>query len=285
MRFLVFCSIIPLRGGNVKYLFYRLIIFLDTANENDTNYNIAWYMANNFKKVAKMGISELAKACFVSPATISRFCRALGYDNFAHLKQECGLFMKNLVRSNNLANISDKLILDDPKAATIDYTNRMAEQVNNISKYLDWREVDACLALIHDMETVAFFGTQFSHSAALNFQTDLMMLDKFSIAYMDTDRQLECAKKLDKNSVAIIISVYGNYLGTGSKALSFIKKSGAKTVLITQNEKIPLVKEVDHVILLGDHDHTKFGKHTLLTAMELMSCRYFALYSHENKQG
>ena len=28
----------------MKYLFYRLIIFLDTANENDTNYNIAWFM-------------------------------------------------------------------------------------------------------------------------------------------------------------------------------------------------------------------------------------------------
>ena len=49
----------------VKYLFYRLIIFLDTANESDTNYNIAWYMANNFKKVSRMGISELAKACMI----------------------------------------------------------------------------------------------------------------------------------------------------------------------------------------------------------------------------
>ena len=39
----------------MKSLFYRLIIFLDTASEADTNYNIAWYMAHNFSKVAKMG--------------------------------------------------------------------------------------------------------------------------------------------------------------------------------------------------------------------------------------
>ena len=45
----------------MKSLFYRLIIFLDTASEADTNYNIAWYMAHNFSKVAKMGISQLAK--------------------------------------------------------------------------------------------------------------------------------------------------------------------------------------------------------------------------------
>lgn len=268
----------------MKYLFYRLIIFLDTVNESDTNYNIAWYMANNFKKVSRMGISELAKACYVSPATISRFCRTLGYENFAHLKQECGMFQMNLTRSSNLANVPERLILKDPKAATVDYTQRVAKQIADLADYLDWDEVDAALRVIHDSETVAFFGTQFSHSAALHLQTDLMMLDKFSIAYMDAERQLECAKKLDRQSVAVIISVNGNYIGTGAKALSYIKKNGAKTILITQNPTIALAQQVDHLIVLGDHQQMKIGKHTLLTAIELMSCRYFALYSHENKE-
>lgn len=268
----------------MKYLFYRLIIFLDTANEDDTNYNIAWYMANNLKKVSHMGISELAKACYVSPATISRFCRTLGYENFAHLKQECGLFQMNMTRSSNLASVPEHLILDDPKQATAHYAKRVADQILHLADFLDWQEVDQALKLIHDMPTVAFFGTQFSHSAALHFQTDLMMLDKFSIAYMDANRQLDCAKKLNKDSVAIIISVNGNYLTTGAKALSYIKKNGAKTVLITQNPTISLASQVDHLIVLGDHRQMKIGKHTLLTAVELMSCRYFALYSHENKQ-
>ncbi len=268
----------------VKYLFYRLIIFLDTANESDTNYNIAWYMANNFKKVSRMGISELAKACYVSPATISRFCRTLGYENFAHLKQECGLFQMNLTRSSNLASVPEQLILNDPKMATADYAKRVANQIMNLTEYLDWDEIDGALRLIHDKKNVAFFGTQFSHSAALHFQTDLMMLDKFSIAYMDAERQLECAKKLDSDSVAVIISVNGNYLGTGSKALSYIKKNGVKTILITQNPTLSLASQVDHLIVLGNHEQMKIGKHTLLTAIELLSCRYFALYSHENKE-
>ena len=49
----------------MKYLFYRLIIFLDTANENDTNYNIAWYMANNFKKVAVIKICRKIDDAFL----------------------------------------------------------------------------------------------------------------------------------------------------------------------------------------------------------------------------
>ena len=76
----------------MKNLFYRLLIYLDSANETDTNYNIAWYMAHHISEVAHMGISKLASECFVSPATISRFCRTLGYENYAHLKQECAWF-------------------------------------------------------------------------------------------------------------------------------------------------------------------------------------------------
>lgn len=266
----------------MKYLFYRLIIFLDTANENDTNYNIAWFMANNFKKVAHMGISEMAKACYVSPATISRFCRTLGYENFAHLKLECEIFQKNMVRYDNLARVPIEKLTKDPKFATEAYVNDIVSHLNDLTQYLDWKEIDATLKLIHDSNHVAFFGTQFSHSAALHFQTDLMMLDKFSIAYMDADQQLECAKSLNKDSVAIIISVNGNYLDTGSKALHYIKRSDAKTILITQNSNIPLVNEVDHVIKLGHPSGMRYGKHTLLTTVELMSCRYFALYSHEN---
>lgn len=43
----------------MKNLFYRLLIYLDSANEADTNYNIAWYMAHHISEVAHMGISNL----------------------------------------------------------------------------------------------------------------------------------------------------------------------------------------------------------------------------------
>ncbi len=36
----------------MKNLFYRLLIYLDSANETDTNYNIAWYMAHHISEVA-----------------------------------------------------------------------------------------------------------------------------------------------------------------------------------------------------------------------------------------
>lgn len=262
----------------MKSLFYRLIIFLDTASEDDTNYNIAWYMAHNFHKVSTMGISQLAKECYVSPATISRFCRALGYENYAHLKQECYAFSSDSKKFNNLINIPLETMKENPKLSTDLYGKQVCDAISNLSKYLDWNVIDKVLKLIHDSDSIAFFGTQFSHSAALHFQTDLLMLEKFTMAYMEAQRQIECAKKLDENSVAIIVTVNGYYTKSATKILQYLKKSKAKIVLMTNNPGVDIGIDVDHTIILGSSNQRKTGKHTLLTAVELMSLRYYALY-------
>ena len=268
----------------MKSLFYRLIIFLDTASEEDTNYNIAWYMAHHFAEVATMGISQLARACFVSPATISRFCRALGYENFAHLKQECASFAPDSRKFNNLINVPLDMMKNDPQACTQYYSDQVCLAISQLSKTLDWHVIDQVLKLIHDSESVAFFGTQFSHSAALHFQTDLLMLEKFTMAYMELDRQIECAKSLDENSVAIIVTVNGYYARSSSKVMAYLKKAHCKIVLITNNPEIQLDVPIDYKIVLGKSSQRKTGKHTLLTAMELMSLRYYSIYYPDVKE-
>ncbi len=262
----------------MKNLFYSLIIFLDTAQENDINYNIALFMANNFYRIANMKINEVAKECFVSPSSISRFCRTLGYDNFAHLKQECASFHSNDKKFNNLIHISASLMHDDPKVATEHYVSKVTKNLETLTDSLDWNEIDAVLRAIHDSDHVAFFGTQFSQTAALHFQTDLLMLEKFTMAYMDLSRQLDCAKDLNEDSVAIIFTVNGNYKITASKVLQYIKKSGCKVVLVTCNKDLDLGLDIDHKILIGNYENRRTGKHNLLTAVELMSLRYYCLY-------
>jgi DNA-binding MurR/RpiR family transcriptional regulator len=105
-----------------------------------------------------------------------------------------------------------------------------------------------------------------------------MMLEKFTMAYMDSSRQLECAKHLTKESVAIIITVNGYFTNSGHKILQYIKKSGCKVILITCHTELDIEIPVDHCILLGQSYNRKTGKHALLTVVELMSLRYYCLY-------
>ncbi|MCD7892322.1 MAG: MurR/RpiR family transcriptional regulator [Erysipelotrichaceae bacterium] len=262
----------------MKRLFYRLIIFINTTENHDTNYNIALFMVHNFYRIGNMRINEVAEECFVSPATVSRFCRALGYENFAHLKQECIDFHSPGKMFDNLIEVSLDTMHDNPTEATKIHVNQIIDYLKDLPDYLDWNEVDAMLELIHDHDTVAFFGTQFSHSVALHFQTDLLMLEKFVMAYTTTARQEECAKGLDENSVAVIFSVNGYFVDAANRVMHYLKKSGCKIVLITCNSHIDTSFKIDHIILLGKDNNKKIGKHSLLTAVELMSLRYYCLY-------
>ena len=76
----------------------------------------------HISEVAHMGISKLASECFVSPATISRFCRTLGYENYAHLKQECAWFSSTSRKFNNLINVPLDMMKDHPEESTAYYS-------------------------------------------------------------------------------------------------------------------------------------------------------------------
>ena len=54
------------------------------------------------------------------------------------------------------------------------------------------------------------------------------MLEKFTMAYMETERQIDCAKSLDQNSVAIIVTVNGYFVHSNPKILQYLKKSRCK---------------------------------------------------------
>ena len=268
----------------MKNLFYRLLIYLDTASESDTNYNIALYMAHNFQKISTMGISQLSTACFVSPATISRFCRTLGYDNYAHLKQDCYVLSSYRNRLDNLINMPLKLIQEEPQKAVTKYAENICENISQLSSLLDWKVIDEVLKLIYEQDEIIMFGTQFSHSAALHLQTDLLMLEKFTVAHMDIDRQIECAKSLSSQSVVILITLNGNLFNSSNKLIQYLKKSEAKVILITSNENLVLPIDVIHTIYVGTSNMAKYAKQALLMTMELMSLRYYATYYATVKQ-
>ena len=98
------------------------------------------------------------------------------------------------------------------------------------------------------------------------------------MAYMEQTSQLQCAKELDENSVAIILTVSGHIFNGSQKMISYIKKSNAKVVVITNDKSFDFCFEPNYIIEIGDSKYKKTGKHNLLTTMELMSLRYYSIY-------
>lgn len=66
----------------------RLLDYIDTAMQHDTNYEIATTLVKNYSKLSELSIGEIADMCFVSKASVSRFCRFMGFADFKDLRNQ-----------------------------------------------------------------------------------------------------------------------------------------------------------------------------------------------------
>ena len=51
----------------MNYLFYRLVMFVNTSSKDDLNYAIADFILKNISAIANMNIVVFANTCHVSP--------------------------------------------------------------------------------------------------------------------------------------------------------------------------------------------------------------------------
>ena len=78
-------------------ILYNLLTYINSSYSQDMYYTICYQVLNNIEKIPSISINELADLCYTSPATISRFCKALKCDNFAILKKKFKLDYSRLV--------------------------------------------------------------------------------------------------------------------------------------------------------------------------------------------
>ena len=87
----------------------KLINIINSSAKDDVNHMIASYLKNNLNQISEMKIEDLAKQCSTSIATISRFIRSLGYENYKAFREEGSLFnieMQKMVTMRNFKKLT-----------------------------------------------------------------------------------------------------------------------------------------------------------------------------------
>lgn len=254
---------------------FRLLEYVNNVTKKDINYEIALLMLKHFNKIKEMNITEIAELCYVSPATISRFCRLIGFDNFSEFKNisKVNFSLKNDY-SNQLLSSAEK----DVKSAYEAYTNSLMKNISYTLENLDTENIDKIVKKINSTEKVAFFGTQFLHSVGKHLQSRLMLTGKYIETYSSYNKQLECAKNLDNKSLAIIISVEGSYFFKYMEIVEALKENGVKIVIITQNANSRLADIADDILMCGNSNSNNEGRTIALYMIDLLIFRYSTLY-------
>lgn len=253
----------------------NLINFINASSKKGVDYEIAKIILNNINIISDISIVELSELCFVSTATLSRFFKHMGYESFQDFKKKASIKFK--IEDDYSDELKDDII-NNPKEALNYYTKSIKDNITYAFQRFDISQLDRIIHLIHDSKFVGVFGSQNFYSSALLLQHKLILNGKFVEAYSSSLEQLECAKKMNDDSVAIIISVEGSYMYRFMDIIDELKKNNVKIILITQNVNSKFASIADEVLISGNTNNNNEGIFAVMYIVEILIMRYGLFY-------
>lgn len=242
---------------DIKSGFFPLINYLNNARGNETEYKIAEAIIKNFGNIEELTLEKLADLCYTSQSSVSRFVKRMGYQNFQELKVDVG-------RSNGMMlteMIYDKGQVDYNDIIKIRYDN-ITKNINATIKTTDIEKLREIAKLLCEYNKISFFGSHLSLAIFYKLQLKLITAGKLALAYNDETQQLLHAKALTNEDLVIVINIAGRWYGMNGEVIENIEKSGAKTILLTQEFLDP--KWYDIVYKFGLEEGNDYGYFSVL---------------------
>lgn len=209
---------------------------------------VADYIGQHRKKTQYMSISELAEECGVAEATISRFCRRLGYKGYNAFKLAVAnsaagratgeLVEGEILPEDSIANMCQKIYSADVDAASQTLKLIDPEQISIAADALCRAGKVLCMGQGGSMIL--------AHEAAHLFSTS--MGGFFPI--WDSHMQVMAAAQMAPEDVVLMFS-YSASTKDLVDLLKIVKDRGATTILITRFPKSPGASYADIVLQCG----------------------------------
>ena len=216
-----------------------------TASEKKT----ADFIMNHQHDAQYMSIAELAEASDVAEATVSRFCRRLGYPGYsalklavanaaAHVQQDDPALYGQIEESDSFEDMCRKLYTADAAAM-----NQTLELVNR-------EAVKEAAAILEKAEKVFCMGQGGSMYLAMEAAHVFSTVSNKFFAVSDDHLQAITAATMTERDVIFYIS-YSGATRDMMDTLSIARDQGAKIILLTRFPKAPGAALADTVLQCG----------------------------------
>ena len=207
--------------------------------------------------VARSTITELAKSCGVSSATVTRLFKGLGYIGY-------GEFRVAVVEAKSRADVAHEVFrIDDseigPQDSIQDVVSKIAfyeaRAIEETARNIDLAALDTVAEACGSANRIDVFGAASSGLAARDVQIKLARIDVPVFRWSDTHLALSSAALATPQSVLIGISHSGVTPET-VELLSVAGARGALTVAITNASQSRLARAATHVLGTSSPEQT-----------------------------
>lgn len=229
----------------------KLNNYINNHGSNDINYNIALFLINNIGNIEAYNITELSKKCFVSQATVSRFIKKLGFEDYNSFKSECLNYMdeiknKKIEESTNIESLNKELKLFKDKFNNIDIENI----VLTLKKY----------------NKIYISGLNYCYLMAQYFQMECFPLENITIKVIEDNEEIQ---NIEKDSLLIILTTTGNYFNINRIVKEYIKNSNCEKILISIRELDEKIKALfDKKYILNMDSNIKDSRYIMMVLID-----------------
>ncbi|WEM44526.1 MurR/RpiR family transcriptional regulator (plasmid) [Photobacterium sp. DA100] len=243
---------------------FRLLFEYARLKFTNTDQKIAdYFLALNPTK----NIEELAAEIGVSTASITRFCKKLGLNNF----KEFLYLYQNQLDSENPEFTETRTL-----------QNEYFEMLQQFDQCLIQDDIDVFCELIHKHRVIYVFGLGYSAFAAHDLKFRLTRLGKCVEIVHDNDSIEMISSIIGEGELVLLLSLKGNNNRMVQSAKR-MKEKGVKLLCITANESSRLLDYADNTLLtvsLKGEESTGMisGQLPMLIAFDHIYFRYVSLY-------
>ena len=211
---------------------------------------IADYLLRHQLAAATLGIGQLAKACHVSNATISRFARDLGLDGFADLRNAFALALQEVLNPVDKLKLRIRKKTDKSAPVLRSLESAMLNTASTFSE-LDTQTFNHIIRNINRAKRIYVMGYGFSSLLASTLVQHLKPFCKQVIEVVGMGgSEVAMGNIVDANKHDLLISIsFPRYTTDGVQLTQFMQTQGAKIIAITDSFASPLIEFADHVLL------------------------------------
>jgi DNA-binding MurR/RpiR family transcriptional regulator len=211
----------------------------------------------NPASAARATIVELAERSGTSPATVTRFCRALGFEGYAELRLGIAAETGRAARAAGWTiDIGREILPTDPLDRVLaQIIAADARALQNTSARLDLAAVDRAATAIAEAKRVDIYGIGGSALVGAELQLCLHRIGVPSWAWTEVHNGLASSALLGAGDIALGISNSGQTRET-IEMLAEAGSHGATTVALTSYPDSPLADVADIVLLTSTHETT-----------------------------
>ena len=216
---------------------------LDSFFESERK--IGTYIRQHTAEVVDMTVGELAQACGVSDASVSRFCKKINMKGFHHLK--ITLAKEISEKGIEEEEVSNHISVNDIEQSLKNILANKVTEITQTVSMMDAQQLSEILNKLNMARTVQFFAVGNTIPVAIDGAFKLNQIGIPAVSGTIWETQIGYTYNMTAEDVVIAISNSGESTAV-LRALEAAKSAGATTLSITNSEKSSAAQLSDYHI-------------------------------------